>query len=405
MSSTSFFIARRIYQSDRRVSRPASLISVTGITVGLAVMFISIAVIIGFKSEVRNKITGFASHIQVTDINVASHYNQDPLYISDSLLYTLAGNQAIAKIQRYSVKPGMIKTQDAFQGIMLKGVGPEYDTTFFHRHMLEGRLPAFSDTVASNSVVISKSMADKLKLKVGDKIDTYFIQGNIRIRRLYVAGIYQTNLTEYDNLYLLTDLFLVNRLNNWNKSQASGLELELVDDSNLDETTWLLANRLGKQYCVRNMKQLNPQIFSWLNILDMNIWVILALMTGVAGFTIIAGLLIIIIEHTAMIGILKSLGAPSKLIRHIFLWLSVFLVGRGMVWGNVIGIAFYLIQRTSGILRLNPENYYMDTVPVSFSLPAFLFLNIGTLIISVLMLIGPSYLIAHIKPTTAMRYE
>ena len=220
-----------------------------------------------------------------------------------------------------------------------------------------------------------------------------------------MAGIYQTNLTEYDNLYLLTDLFLVNRLNNWNKSQASGLELELVDDSNLDETTWLLANRLGKQYCVRNMKQLNPQIFSWLNILDMNIWVILALMTGVAGFTIIAGLLIIIIEHTAMIGILKSLGAPSKLIRHIFLLLSVFLVGRGMVWGNVIGIAFYLIQRTSGILRLNPENYYMDTVPVSFSLPAFLFLNIGTLIISVLMLIGPSYLIAHIKPTTAMRYE
>lgn len=277
---------------------------------------------------------------------------------------------------------------------------------------MEGELPQFSDTASSNRVVISKALATKLRLKLGDKIDTYYIQDDIRARRLQIVGIYQTNFSEYDNLFLLTDLYLVNRLNNWEPGQVSGAELQVRDYDRLEEITYQIAadldgmeDRYGEDYCVRNVEQLNPQIFAWLGILDVNIWVILILMAGVAGFTMVSGLLIIIIERTSMIGILKSLGANNTTIRKVFLWFSVFLIGKGMLWGNVIGLAFYFLQKWFGIFKLDPETYYMDTVPVSFNILLFLLLNIGTLLASVLMLLGPSFLITRIHPANSMRYE
>ena len=282
----------------------------------------------------------------------------------------------------------------------------------FSVNIWEGELPQFSDTASSNRVVISKALATKLRLKLGDKIDTYYIQDDIRARRLQIVGIYQTNFSEYDNLFLLTDLYLVNRLNNWEPGQVSGAELQVRDYDRLEETTYQIAadldgveDRYGEDYCVRNVEQLNPQIFAWLSILDVNIWVILILMAGVAGFTMVSGLLIIIIERTSMIGILKSLGANNTTIRKVFLWLSVFLIGKGMLWGNAIGLAFYFLQKWFGIFKLDPETYYMDTVPVSFNILLFLLLNIGTLLASVLMLLGPSFLITRIHPANSMRYE
>ena len=261
-------------------------------------------------------------------------------------------------------------------------------------------------------MVISKAIADKLQLKLGDKIDTYYIQDDVRARRLTIVGIYQTNFSEYDNLFLLTDLCLVNRLNKWYPDQVSGVELELYDYDKLEETTYRIAAEVGRypdpygaEYCVLNVEQLNPQIFAWLGILDVNIWVILILMIGVAGFTMVSGLLIIIIERTSMIGVLKSLGANNLTIRKLFLWLAVFLIGKGMLWGNVIGLAFYFIQKWFGLFRLDPETYYMDTVPVSFNLWLFLLLNVGTLLASIAMLLGPSYLITRIHPANSMRYE
>ena len=315
-------------------------------------------------------------------------------------------------MQRYSTKPGMVKTAEDFQGMVLKGIGPEFDPAFFREHLVEGELPQFSDTASSNRVVISKALATKLRLKLGDKIDTYYIQDDIRARRLQIVGIYQTNFSEYDNLFLLTDLYLVNRLNNWEPGQVSGAELQVRDYDRLEEITYQIAadldgmeDRYGEDYCVRNVEQLNPQIFAWLSILDVNIWVILILMAGVAGFTMVSGLLIIIIERTSMIGILKSLGANNTTIRKVFLWFSVFLIGKGMLWGNVIGLAFYFLQKWFGIFKLDPETYYMDTVPVSFNILLFLLLNIGTLLASVLMLLGPSFLITRIHPASSMRYE
>lgn len=413
--SLSLFIARHIYrESDggKQVSRPAVLIAMAGIAIGLAVMIIAVAVVIGFKSEVRNKVIGFGSHIQITNLDAVNSYETHPVAADDSLLTVLREYPEVSHVQRYSTKPGMIKTDDAFQGMVLKGVGPEFDSRFIKEYLLEGEIPAFSDSVSSNQVLISKSLADKMKLKLGDKIYTYYIQDDIRARRLTIAGIYQTNFSEYDNLFLLTDLNLVNRLNGWKPSQVSGVELQVRDYDKLEDITYEIAldtdnqrDKFGGTYFVRNIEQLNPQIFAWLDLLDLNVWVILFLMIGVAGFTMISGLLIIIIERTNMIGILKALGANNFTIRKTFLWFSVFLIGKGMLWGNVVGLAFCILQSQFGIFQLDPETYYVDTVPVSFNVLLFLLINIGTLLTSVLMLIGPSYLITKINPASSMRYE
>ena len=413
--SLSLFIARRIYrESDggKQVSRPAVLIAMAGIAIGLAVMIIAVAVVIGFKSEVRNKVIGFGSHIQIANLDAVNSYETHPIAVGDSMMTALSSYPEVSHVQRYSTKPGMIKTDDAFQGMVLKGVGPEFDPGFMQEYLVEGEIPVFSDSVSSNQVLISKALATKMKLKLGDKIYTYYIQDNIRARRLTIAGIYQTNFSEYDNLFLLTDLYSVNRLNGWQPEQVSGVELQVHNYDKLEDITYEIAvdtdnqrDEFGGIYYVRNIEQLNPQIFEWLNLLDLNVWVILFLMIGVAGFTMISGLLIIFLDRTNFIVLLKALGAYYFTIRKTFLWFAVFLIGKGMLWGIVIGLAFCFIQSQFGIFKLDPENYYVDTVSVSFNIWFFLLINAGTLLASVLMLIGPSFLITKINPASSMRYE
>lgn len=413
--SLSLFIARRLYRDTdggKQVSRPAVLIAMVGIAIGLAVMIITVAVVVGFKGEVRNKVTGFGSHIQISNFDAVRSFETHPIVVNDSMMAALSAYPDVKHVQRYSTKLGMIKTDDAFQGMVLKGVGPEFDASFFRSNLVEGEIPAFSDSVATNQVVISKALSDKLKLKLGDKIYTYYIQDNVRVRPLTIKGIYQTNFSEYDNLFLLTDLYTVNRLNNWKPEQVSGAELQVNDYDRLESITYEVAestdnraDKYGGVYFVQNIEQLNPQIFEWLGLLDLNVWVILILMVGVAGFTMISGLLIIIIERTNMIGILKALGANNFTIRKVFLWFSVFLIGKGMIWGNAIGLLFCVLQSHFHIFKLDPESYYVDSVPVSFNIGLFLLINIGTLLASVLMLLGPSYLITKINPASSMRYE
>lgn len=409
------FISRRIYRdkdAGKRVSRPAVLIAMIGIAIGLAVMIISVAVVIGFKNEVRNKVIGFGSDIQISNFDAVRSYETRPILVNDSMMAALSDYSEVKHVQRYSTKPGMIKTDEAFQGMVLKGVGPEFDPTFFREHLVEGQMPAFSDSASTNQVLISKTLATQLKLKLGDKIYTYYLQDAVRARRLTIVGIYQTNFSEYDNLFLLTDICMVNRLNGWEPGQVSGVELQVKNYDKLEETTYKIAadtdnqfDYMGGVYYVRNIEQLNPQIFAWLGLLDLNVWVILLLMVGVAGFTMISGLLIIILERTNMIGVLKALGANNFTIRKVFLWFSVFLIGKGMLWGNLIGLTFYFVQSQFGLFKLDPETYYVDTVPVSFNIWLFLLINVGTLLVSVLMLLGPSYLITKINPATSMRYE
>lgn len=410
------FVAQRMYHSreaGKEISKPAVRIATAGIAIGLAVMIVAVAVVIGFKHQVRDKVVGLSSDVIVTNFDQQKSYETVPVVAGDSLLHEFRSVTGVKHVQRYSTKPGMIMTDDNFLGMVLKGVGGEYDWDYLKKHLVEGEIPAFSDTASTNRVLVSKTIADKLNLHPADKIYTYYIENEkVRARRLEIAGVYQTNFTMYDDMFLLTDLYTVNRLNNWTADQVSGVEMEIEDAADVETVKETIrakvdmtTDRFGRVYYVRMVEEAYPQIFAWLDLLDLNVWVILILMTGVAGFTMISGLLIIILERTNMIGVLKALGADNTAIRKVFLSLSVFLIGRGMLWGNVIGLLFIIVQSQFHLFKLDPTTYYIDSVPVEFNLWLYLLLNVCTLIVSVLMLVGPSYLIAHIHPAKSIRFE
>lgn len=410
------FIARRIYKKNeggREVSKPAVRIAMLGIAIGLAIMIVSIAVVIGFKHQVRDKVVGIGSDIVISNFEAQNTYETSPIVANDSLFAQLQTLEGVRHLQRYSTKPGMIMTDTDFEGMVLKGISTEYDLSFIKRHLVEGEIPLFTDTVASQQVLISQTNALKLKLKVGDKIYTYFVDDDhIRARRLTIAGIYQTNFTTYDDLFLISDLYTVNRLNNWKTDQVSGVEIQVKDYDKLEDVRELVHEKVDVQtdkyggiYFTQSIEDLHPEIFAWLGLLDMNVWVILILMIGVAGFTMISGLLIIILERTNMIGVLKALGANNWSIRNIFLNFSMFLIGKGMLIGNVIGLLLCFLQYQFHIIKLDPSTYYVSYVPIEMNWGIFILLNICTFIVSVLMLIGPSFLIAHIHPAKSIRFE
>lgn len=410
------FIARRIYRSSgksgREATNPAIRIAMAGIAIGLAVMIVSVAVVVGFKNQVRDKVVGLASEVIITSLDDAQLYMTQPVAASDSLLDALTNKEGVEHAQRFTTKPGMIMTDDNFQGMILKGVGQEYDMDYLRNHLLEGEIPQFADTASTGKVIISKSISDKLHIKTGDKIYTYFVDDNIRARRLTVSGIYQTNFSAFDDFFLLTDIYTVNRLNGWKPDQVSGIELDVKDYSQIDNVNDEIrsdileyTDKYGQNYFSRTIVEANPQIFAWLDLLDLNVWVILILMTGVAGFTMISGLLIIILERTNMIGVLKAMGADNTSIREIFLSFSVFLIGRGMLWGNVIGVSLCLIQFFFEPFKLDPTIYYLSSVPVELNILYYILLNVFTLLVSVLMLIGPSYLISRIHPAKSIKFE
>lgn len=413
--SLELFIAKRIHfskEGDRQVTSPAVRIAMIGIALGLAVMILSVAIVIGFKKEVRNKVIGFGSHIQVTSFDNNSSYELAPIAVSDTLLRELKAFPGIRHVEVFATKPGILKTETDYQGIVLKGVDSDFDWTFFRDNLKEGELLTIDPDKTSTDVVISKYLADLLGLKVGDSFLTYFLQEDARARKLRVSGIYETGFVDYDKFFVLADIKQIRRLNGWEKDQVSGLELMVDNYDDLDEVAENLyfdldekQDREGIQYYTRSVKELNPMIFNWLDVLDTNVVIILVLLLAVAGFTMISGLLIIILERTNMIGILKSLGQSNTSIRKIFLYVSFFLIGKGMLWGNVIGIALCLIQSHFELFSLDPSTYYLNAVPIDLNIISLLLLNIGTLCTSMLMMLGPSYLITKIDPAKSIRFE
>ncbi|MBF1532896.1 MAG: ABC transporter permease [Prevotella salivae] len=411
-----FFIAKRIYggkTEGKQVSRPAIRIATAGVAIGLAVMLISVSVVLGFKHTIRDKVIGFGSHIQVSDFMTLQTSDSYPIQMDDSMITVLKSIPGIKHVQRYALKQGILKTDNDFLGVVFKGVGPEYDTTFLHHNLVQGCIPRFNDTTTDNNILISKSIADKLGVKVNDKIYSYFIdKDGIRTRRFKIQGIYQTNLSQYDDITCFADLNTIVKLNGWHDDQATGAELIVKDFNQLDNVENLVIKKVnrtldhyGETYSSKTIRELCPQIFSWLDLLDLNVWVILALMIAVAGVTMISGLLIIILERTVMIGILKALGARNKTIRHTFMWFAAFIIGKGLLVGNLIGLGLITLQQFTGLVKLNPQTYYVSTVPVEYNIPLFIILNIATLLISLFVLIAPSYLISHIHPAKSMRYE
>lgn len=410
------FIARRIYSVNgdkAEVSKPAIRIATAGIAIGLAVMIVSVCVVFGFKHAVSAKVIGFGSHIQVANFMTLQTSESYPIQMTDSLIKVLKNTQGVEHVQRFATKQGVLKTDSDFLGVVFKGIGPDFDSTFIHQNLMEGSIPAFSDTKSSNKILLSMSMAKKLKLKTGDRIFAYFIDhAGVRVRRFTIAGIYQTNLAQYDDITCFMDLYTAGKLNGWEKDQVSGAEITVKDFNKVDETEAIFINRLnrtvdqyGETYSSKTIRDISPQIFSWLDLLDLNVWIILALMIAVAGVTMISGLLIIILERVTMIGVLKAMGAKNVMIRHTFLWFAVFIITRGLLIGNLIGIGLVLLQRYTGLVGLDPQTYYVTTVPVEINIPVLLLLNVATLLISVVVLIAPSYLISHIHPAKSMRYE
>ena len=412
--SLEYFIAKRIHfqQGKKNVSRPAVRIATIGIALGLAVMLISVAVVIGFKNEIRNKTIGFGGHIQITNFDNNNTYEMNPIKADKALMNKISSIDGVKHVQRFATKPGIIKTDNEFQGIVVKGIDKDFDWKFFKSNLVEGQILDVSGDTPSNKVVLSKYLANLLGLKLGDSFFTYFIQDQVRARKFKIVGIYSTNFIEYDKLFILADMRQVQALNNWSADSFSGVEVLINDFDKLDQVGDAVydatANKFTKQgnaYTAQTIKQINPQIFSWLQLLDTNVWVILILMLAVAGFNMISGLLILILERTNMIGILKSLGSTDWSVRKIFLYHSFFLIAKGMLWGNAIGLSLCAIQYFTGIIPLDPQAYYVATVPVSFNWLYIVLLNVGTLLASLLMMIGPSYLITKITPAKIIRYE
>ncbi len=410
------FIARRIYQGDqtrKQVSKPAMRIATLGVAIGLAVMIVSVSVVIGFKHSIRDKVVGFGSHIQITNFLSLQSQQQHPVAIGDSMMQVLNKLEGVEHVQRFILKQGILKTDEEFLGVVFKGVGPEFDSTFIASNLVEGNIPSFSDKESGNKILISKDMAAKLRIGCGEKIFAYFIDENgLRRRRFTIAGVYQTNLSQYDETICFTDLYTTVKLCGWEDDQVTGAELTVRDFNKLQDTYYdaiqkvnRSQDRNGETFTSQTIQEINPQIFSWLNLLDMNVWIILILMIAVACVTMISGLLIIILERTNMIGIMKALGARNKTIRHTFLWFATFMIGKGLLWGNIISLLLVALQKYTGLVKLDPQTYYVNTVPVEINIPIVILINLATLLICMGALIAPSFIIAHIKPAKSMRYE
>ena len=410
------FIARRINGSEgqrREVSRPAIRIATIGVAIGLAVMIITVSVVFGFKHTIRDKVVGFGSHIQVENYMAQQLSAPVPISISDSLMNVMKQLPGIRHVERYALTQGILKTDDDFLGVAFKGVGSDYDTTFLSEHIVEGEMPKFSDGQSKYPLLISRMMADKLQLKAGEKVYAYFIgNDDVRARKFTITGIYETNMTQFDQSLCFTDYNVPIRLNGWEPDQCSGAELLVDDFDQLEQVAEDVVGKVNRRtdkygaiITSQTIREAHPHVFQWLELLDINVWIILALMICVAGFTMISGLLIIILERTQMIGILKALGMRNKTVRHTFLWFAAFIIGRGMLVGDIIGIGLVVLQQQTGFIHLDPASYYVDTAPMELNIPIIVLLNVVTLLVSLFVLIAPSFLISHIHPARSMRYE
>jgi len=407
MERSEWKIARRLYFSEEgkaRTSRPAVRVALGGIVIGVMVMIVAICVVVGFKQEIQRKVAGFGSHIQVVSFDNNATYELQPVEVSDSLRMKLQGLPHVKQVSTFASKPGILKTDSAFQGIIFKGT--DY-WDYFAENLVEGELPS-----AKNEVIISTVLADQLHLTVGDAILCYFVQEDLRVRKLYITGLYNTCMSEMDRLFVLGNIDLVRQLNQWKNSQSSGIEL-LVDDLKhlqevADRVYFATVGRLdeaGNAFYTQTLEQLNPQIFGWLDLLDMNVVIIIVLMLCVSGFSIITGLIILILESITLIGTLKALGANNRFVRRIFIYEAILLVGKGMLWGNILGLGIVALQYFTQAIPLDAAVYYVSYVPMAFPWGWLVALNMGVLLVAWVIMLAPSAIVSQISPARVMHFE
>lgn len=403
-SSSDSGSANGVDGSGRRMARPAVRVAVGGIALGVAVMIVTLAVVFGFKQTIRDKVIGFGGHIQVVNFDNNSTYEMRPILVNDSLLSKLRSIPNVVSAAPFCTKPGIIKTDDAFHGIVLKGSG---ETDFFVQNLIAGRMPE-----NPREVLLSEQLCRKLRLGLDSTFYCYFVEEEVRVRRVTIVGIYDTEFADYDEMFVIGDISLIRQLNRWSESQASGIEVRINDFEHLNEVAeavyFATANRMddeGNAYYTQTIEDQNPIIFAWLDLLDMNVVVIIILMLAVSAMNIISGLIILILGSIQTIGLLKSLGATNRFIRRIFLTEAAFLVVQGMVLGNVLGLGLCALQYAFHIVPLDPASYYVSYVPIAWTWGAWALLNIGTLALIMLILLLPASIVSRISPARVMRFE
>jgi lipoprotein-releasing system permease protein len=410
-----YFIAQRLIKGRREgtsFSRPINIIAIVGIAVGLAVMIIAVSILTGFKQQIREKVVGFGSHIQIMNLDENRSFETAPISTRLEFIPKIMNLPGIKHIEVFATKAGIIKTDENIQGVVLKGIGSDFDWSYFRSNLIDGSVFRVTDTATTSKVIISKKISDMLNLKTGDSFAMHFIQDPPRMRKFTISGIYETSLEEFDKIYVFCDIGHIRRLNGWSDDQVSGLEIFINDFSQLDYMTEAVRDAVGykvtkgeTQVSIKSIKTKYPQIFDWLKFQDMNVIIIITLMLVVAGFNMISGLLILILEKTNMIGVLKALGSENKMIRRVFIYQAAYLIGKGLLWGNLIGIGLALLQLHTGLLSLDPVSYYIKTVPVNLNATHIILLNAGTMAAILLMLLIPSQLVSRIAPVKAIRYD
>lgn len=413
-----YYIARRIFSSKENrgnLSHKIVNIALFGIVLGLIVLILSVAIVTGYKSEVGRKVIGFGSHMQIVNLDSNQSFETQPISQAQPFLQELKAIQGIRHVEVFATMPGIIRTDDEIQGVVLKGIGPDFDWSFFLENKVAGEPFQVQDTVKTNKVWVSKQMADLLKLKLGDDLFMYFVHRSESVprqRKFKLAGIYKTSLEEFDRMFVLVDINHIRKLNNWKNDEVTGFEI-LVNDFNQlprqeKEIRNLLLRHTNPDAPALNVEMITDkyrQIFDWLGLLDMNVWVILILIMLVAGFNMISSLLVVILERTQMIGILKSMGARNGSVRKVFLYFSGLLIMKALFWGNLLGIGICLIQKYTHVFKLDSSSYYLEYVPVNLSILHLVLLNVGTIVVTILMLLVPSYFISKISPEKSIRFE
>jgi len=403
-----YFIAKRLFtakEKNNRYTKPILRIAILAIALSVAVMLLSITVLTGFKNEISSKIIGFGSHITITNFTNNQSYESEPIAINQEFYPSITDQQAIKHIQTFATKAGIIKTEDEILGMILKGISSDFEPSFFEQNLVEGKVPIYNDTLTSNKVMISKSVADILQLKIGEKLIMYFVEQPPRVRKFVIAGIYETGFTDFDDLIVMADIRHIQKLNGWESNQVGGFEILIDNFDKLDEITTKVYEKIPYNLNAKSIKEKNPQLFDWLDLQNINVRVILILMLIVGGVNMITALLILILERTRLIGVLKALGATNWGVRKVFLYNAIYLILKGLFWGNIIGLGIAFLQQKFQFISLDPNIYYMSSVPINFNFMHILGLNLGTLLVCWLILIIPSIIITKITPIKAIRFE
>jgi len=387
------------------ISRPIVRIALVSVSLGFAVMILALAIVSGFKKEIRDKVIGFGSHIQVSNYDENNSYETKSIDRNQPSIERLKSFPEINHIQVFATKAGIIKTKEELQGVVAKGIGSDYDWSYFGKKIIEGKNFTVNDSAKSDEAIISKNISKKLNLKTGDDLVMYFIQQPPRARKFKITGIYETGLEEFDNLYVFCDIAHIQKLNDWKTSEVGGFEITIKDFDRLDEIGNKVYSSIGSDLNARTIREIYPQIFDWLNLQDVNGIIIIVLMLIVAGMNMISALIIIILERINMIGTLKALGSENFSVRKIFVYVASFLMGRGLLWGNIAGVGLVLLQKYFHLIHLDQQSYYISYVPVNISLLYLALLNVGTILVCVAMMILPTIIITKISPLKALRFS